>query len=111
VSDRSNVVRCHGRKRHALAWLEVVEGEAIVVAKVVSPGRDHRALLELRMPADDLRGRMDEDQEPYEQFRAVASCLCGDRYDVDLVAVLRGRDQVLVQDHSDVRVFGVSFDR
>ena len=111
MSDRSNVVRCGGRKRHSLAWLEVVEGEAIVVAKVVSPGRERRALVELRVPADDLRGRMDEDQEPYEQFRAVASCLCGDRYDVDLVAVLRGRAQVPVQDHMDFRAFGVSFDR
>ena len=111
MSARSNVVRCRGRKRHALAWLEVVDGEAILVAKVVSPGRTRRSLVEYRESADDLRGRMDEDQEPYQGFHVVASCLCGDRYNVDLTAVLKGREQELVQDHSDLRAFGVSFDR
>lgn len=103
-------MRCP-RGRHAIAWLEVTDGRPVVVARGVSPGRERRSIVENRVSADELRGRNDEDQEPFEGYAVTTSCGCGGRFEVDLVAVLEGRNQVPVLDTTDYRDFGVSFDR
>lgn len=90
-----------------LAWLEAdVSGSPVVVTNVVSPGREARTVSQVRMPAADVRGPSDD---PLATLSVTATCSCGDRWSVDLIAVLEGRAQRLVP---DTWLFpGASFDR
>ena len=107
---RTNVVRCP-RRPHMLAWLETEGGRVEVVARVVQGGRGKRKVVEMRTTAEDLRGRNEEDQEPFSSFGVTTSCGCGGRYDVHLVAVLDGRAQKIRANTTDYRDVGVSYDR
>ncbi len=111
LMGRAHTLRCP-KGRHPLAWLEVREGQAAVVVRAISPGRDQRTVSEVRVSADELRGRLDEDQEAFASFRVVAACSCDSgRFSVDLVAVLEGRTQTPIREWQDYRDLGVSFDR
>lgn len=86
-----NVVWC-ARSRHRLAWLEADPcGALVVVAQVVAPGRDHGSRTPVRMSETQVRG--DDPLDPFETLVIETTCPCGDRFSLDLVAVIDGRRQ------------------
>jgi hypothetical protein len=68
-----------------------------VVVNQAVPSRDHVKLAEFRVPAYQLRALAADDTT----FPVTAMCDHGDRYSVELVAVLNGQLQTPVADTID----------
>lgn len=102
-----NVVWCP-RSKHRLAWLEfdATSGELLAVATLIAPGRNAGTVGPAYFPAGDVRGGP---EDPYTTHQVDVSCPCGDRWTLDLVALLDGRPQALTR-HS-WRFPGVSWRR
>jgi hypothetical protein len=87
VSLTRHVVWCP-RSRHKLAWLEADDqGQLVVVAAAVAPGRDRLAFGESRVPESALAD--------CESTTIMVGCGCNRRWTLDLNAVLRGETQTV----------------
>jgi hypothetical protein len=71
-------------------------GEPVIVAaNVIAPARGSGSARVRRIRATEVRGPADD---PYSGYDVEVTCACGDRWKVDLLAVLEGRDQPLRRD-------------
>lgn len=108
TANHRNVVWCPRRRSpHAVAWVEIEDGAPVVVYLGIAPGREHSSSGLARLTVEQVRG--DDLEDPFEGMTVQATCACGKRWDVDLVAVLDGKPQTLTRDTSTFP--GVSWDR